>query len=285
MTTLAAPTRTPSSAPAPESNSPMRYLLSDALVFAGRNLAHIKELPERLIDVTIQPIMFVLLFAYVFGGAIAIQGGSYHEYLIGGILVQTLAFGMMRPAMSIATDLGEGVIDRFLALPTARMSYLLGHLIAELAGVALSMLILSISGLIVGWRTHTGVLDVVEAYALLTLFATAMIWLGTLIGLSVRSPDAVTGVAFLFVFPLTFISNAFVPIDSMPKLLKYFAQYNPLSVMVEAVRHLWGNPVARTSSHVWPLEHAVLASLIWIIGMFVVFIPLTVLRFKQRTTS
>jgi ABC-2 type transport system permease protein len=285
MTTVTAPVRAPSGAPAPESASPMRYLLSDALVFAGRNLAHIKELPERLIDVTIQPLMFVLLFAYVFGGAIAIQGGSYHEYLIGGILVQTLAFGMMRPAMSIATDLGEGVIDRFLALPTARMSYLLGHLIAELAGVALSMVILSVSGLIVGWRTHTGVLDVVEAYALLTLFATGMIWLGTLIGLLVRSPDAVTGVAFLFVFPLTFVSNAFVPIDSMPKVLKWIAEYNPLSVMVAAVRHLWGNPVAPTSSHVWPLEHAVLASLIWIIAMFAVFVPLTVLRFKQRTTS
>ena len=148
------------------------------------------------------------------------------------------------------------------------MAYLLGHVMAELAGMVLAIAILSLSGLIVGWRTHTGVLDVVAAYALLMLFATAMIWLGTLIGLLVRSPDAVTGVAFLFVFPLTFLSNAFVPIETLPKVLEYIASYNPISVIVAAVRELFGNPTAPTSNPAWPLEHAQIASLIWCLALW-----------------
>src|SRR4051794_22057229 len=231
--------------------SAARWLISDTLVFARRNLEHIRQLPEKLIEVTIQPLMFVVLFAYVFGGAIAVPGGNYREYLIGGILIQSLAFGLMGPAQKIATDLGEGVIDRFLSLPTARIAYLLGHYVAELAGIALATTILSITGLVIGWRPHTSVPDVIAAYAILLLFASAMIWIGTAIGLLVRSPDAVAGVVFVVVFPLTFVSNAFVPIGTLPKVLEYIAAYNPISVMTAAVRHLWGNPVAPTSLHAW----------------------------------
>ncbi len=184
---------------------------SDTRVYAGRNLRHIREIPEKLLDVTLQPLMFVLLFAYVFGGAIAVQGSNYREYLIAGILLQSLAFGLTGPATAIATDLTEGVIDRFRSLPSARSAYLSGHVLAELAGMGLSIVILLASGLLVGWRTHTDPLHVGGALGLLVLFAATMVVAGTLLGLLVRTPDAVMGVAFTVIFPLTFISNAFVP--------------------------------------------------------------------------
>src|SRR5690242_17108446 len=211
------------------------------LVFAGRNVQHIRRLPEKLLDVTIQPIMFVLLFAYVFGGAIGVPGGNYREFLIGGILVQSLSFAMVGPATAIATDLEEGVIDRFRALPAKRSAYLSGHFLAELGGMGLAISILLGSGLIVGWRTHTDVVHIITAIALLVLFAAAMVWVGTLIGLVVRTPDAVMGVGFTVVFPLTFISNAFVPTITMPGALRHFADWNPISALVAGTRELFGN--------------------------------------------
>src|SRR5215210_6419908 len=195
-------------------------LLTDSTIFARRNLEHIRQVPEKLTNVTVQPLMFVLLFAYVFGGAIKVDGAGYKEYLIGGILIQTLAFAMMGPAMSIATDLQEGVIDRFRSLPARRSAYLLGHYLAEMLGSILTIVILLGTGLIVGWRTHSPFLHVLEALALLLLFASAMIWLGLWLGILVRSPDAVMGIGFVIVFPVTFISNAFVPIDALPHVLQ-----------------------------------------------------------------
>src|SRR3954452_7409494 len=144
----------------------VRFGLSDSLVLARRNLSHVRQIPEKLLDVTVQPLMFVLLFAYVFGGAIAVDGGSYREYIIGGILIQSLAFGLVGPATTIATDLTEGVIDRFRSLPAARTAYLSGHYLAELAGLALSIAVLLTAGLIVGWRVHTDILHVGLALAL-----------------------------------------------------------------------------------------------------------------------
>jgi ABC transporter DrrB family efflux protein len=259
-------------------------LVSDTLVFAGRNLQHVRQIPEKLLDVTIQPVMFVLLFAYVFGGAIDV-GGSYREYLIGGILVQSLAFGMVGPATSIATDLSEGVIDRFRSLPTNRSAYLLGHFVAEMAGSLLAMAILLGSGLLVGWRTHTSVVEVAGALLLLFVFAAAMVWVGTWIGLLVRSPDAVMGIAFTAVFPLTFVSNAFVPIDSMPDALQWVASWNPVSAMVAAVRELFGNPAAPIAKDVWPMEHPVAAAVIYCGLLLAAGIPLALHRYRSRTTD
>lgn len=258
---------------------------SDTRVFAGRNLRHIRELPEKLLDVTIQPLMFVLLFAYVFGGAIAVQGSSYREYLMGGILVQTMAFGMMGPATSMATDLTEGVIDRFRSLPSKRSAYLAGHAVAELGGLCLSLSILLGTGLLVGWRTHTDLAHVGGGIALLVLFAAAMIGTGTLIGLSVRTPDAVMGVGFTTIFPLTFISNAFVPLETMPHALQVFAAWNPVSVIVAAVRELFGNPTAALEVSSWPMEHPVLAGTGYCLLIFVVTSALAVRRFRARTTD
>jgi ABC transporter DrrB family efflux protein len=263
----------------------MPYLVSDSLVLARRNLAHIRQLPEKLIDVTLQPLMFVLLFAYVFGGVIDVPGGSYREYLVGGILVQTLAFGVVGPATSLATDLQEGIVDRIRSLPTSRAAFLLGHLVAELSASVLAMTIMTISGLIVGWRIESGVGSAIAAYALLLLFAFTMLWIGMFMGVSVRTPDAVVGIGFTVIFPLTFVTNAFVPTDGLPHVLEVFAEWNPISAVVAAVRDLFGNPTATPDGAAWPLTHPVAASVLWCVAILAVMIPLTISRFRRRTTD
>jgi ABC transporter DrrB family efflux protein len=257
----------------------------DTRVFAGRNLAHIRQIPEKLLDVTVQPLMFVLLFSYVFGGAIAVDGGNYREYLIGGILLQSLAFGMTGPATSIATDLTEGVIDRFRSLPASRAAYLSGHVLAELLGMVVAITVLLGAGLVVGWRTHTDALHVGTALALLLAFAMAMTWVGTLIGLSVRSPDAVMGVGFTVVFPLTFLSNAFVPLGTLPTVLQHIAAWNPVSVLVAAVRELFGNPPGTVAQHSWPIDHPVAAGFAYCAVILAVAVPLALRRYRARTAD
>ena len=263
----------------------MRLYLSDSLVFARRRLAHVRQIPEKLIDVTLQPLMFVLLFAFVFGGVIDIPGGNYREYLIGGILVQTIAFGIMGPATSMATDLTEGIVDRFRSLPSSRSAFLSGHLIAELAAMTLAVAVMAASGLIVGWRIDASFGSAVAGFALLLLFAFAMLWVGTLLGVAARSTDAVTGALFLLVFPLTFLSNAFVPADGLPDGLRQIAEWNPVSVMVAAVRTLFGNPTALPADAAWPLAHPVPCALAWCALITAVALPLTIQRFRARTTG
>lgn len=257
----------------------------DSLVFAGRNVEHIRQIPEKLLDVTLQPLMFVLLFAYVFGGAIHVGGGNYREYIIAGILIQSLAFGMTGPATAIATDLTEGVIDRFRSLPASRVAYVTGHYFAEIAGMALSIVVLLGAGLLVGWRSHTDIWHVATAVALLLAFSSAMIWVGTWIGLKVRSPDAVMGVGFVAVFPLTFLSNAFVPISTLPEALQWIAAWNPISVMVAAVRELFGNPLSPLVKHTWPLEHPIPAAFIYCAVILAITVPAALRRYRIRTSD
>jgi ABC-2 type transport system permease protein len=264
---------------------PVAALLADALVFARRHAEHIRQIPEKLIDVTAQPIVFVLLFAFVFGGAIAVEGGSYREYLIGGILVHSLAFGMFGPAMTIATELQEGVIDRFRSLPVARSAYLVGHVLAELVANLLAITILVGCGLAIGWRTHTDAWHVAHALVLLVVFAAVMVWIGTWLGMAVRSPDAVQGIGFVLVFPLTFVSSAFVPIASMPEALQWVASLNPVSTLAAAARELFGNPVAPVTKDVWPATHPVAASWTWCLVLLAVVVPATLHRFQRRTSG
>ena len=285
-TVLVAPDQSPGlDHPADDARRRSGTLLSDAMVFARRNVEHTRQIPEKLLDVTVQPLMFVLLFAFVFGGAISVEGGNYREYLIGGILIQSLAFGMMGPAMAIANDLTEGVIDRFRSLPSARSAYLLGHFVAELAAVLMSITILLVTGYAIGWRTHSDVWQVGEAFALLVVFGSAMIWLGTWLGMMVRSSDAVQGIAFVVVFPLTFISSAFVPIQSMPDALQWVASFNPVSALVAAVRELFGNPVTPVTKDVWPMQHPVVAAWIYCAVILALVVPAALRRHRRRTTD
>lgn len=260
-------------------------LASNTAVLARRNFEHVRQIPEKLFDVTLQPLMFTLLFAYVFGGAIAVPNGSYHEYLIGGIFIQTLVFGVIGPGVAIASDLREGMVDRLRTLPIRRSAYLLGHAIAEWVTMLVALLVLTLAGLLVGWRIHTGVAEAIGGFALLGLFAMAMLWLGTTIGVGVRSPDAVQGIAFLVIFPLTFISNVFVPTAGLPSVLQTFAEWNPVSALVAAVRTLFGNPVASTAGAPWPLTHPVVASVIWSVLIIAVCVPLALNRYNARTTD
>jgi ABC-2 type transport system permease protein len=262
-----------------------RLLISDSLVIARRSLTHIRQIPEKLIDVTVQPLMFVLLFAYVFGGVIAVPGGSYRAYLIGGILVQTLTFGIIGPATSMATDLGEGIIDRFRSLPMLRPAFLLGHLAAELAASALAVTVMVLTGLLVGWRIDSGLPSALGGFALIALLAVTMLWLGTLVGVVARSPDVVTGIAFMIVFPLTFIASTFVPVGGLPSGLRQFAEYNPISCWSAGIRHLFGNPTATPAGSAWPLEHSVIASVIWCVGLIAVLVPVTLRAYRWRTTG
>jgi ABC-2 type transport system permease protein len=263
----------------------LRWEISDSLMLARRNVAHVRQVPERLLDATVQPLMFVLLFAYVFGGAIHVAGGGYREYLLGGILVQTLTFGIIGPALSIATDLTEGIVDRFRSLPMSRSAFLYGHLISDLAAATLALVIMTASGLIVGWRIHSDFTHALGGFALLVLFAFSMLWLGMLLGLLARTPDAVNGVAFILIFPLTFIANTFVPAGSLPDGLRQVAEYNPVSALAAAIRTLFGNPTALPSGAAWPLQHPVLSGIGWCAVILVVVVPLTIHRYRVRTAG
>jgi ABC transporter DrrB family efflux protein len=262
-----------------------RWLANDALALAGRNLAHVRQIPEKLLDVTLQPLVFVLLFAYVFGGVIAVPDGSYREYLVAGVLVQTLTFGIMGPGVSIATDLREGFVDRFRALPSSRWAYLLGHLFAEFASTLLALTMLVATGLVVGWSIHTDVLHAAAGFGLLGLYGCGMILVGTLVGISVRAPDAVAGIVFMTALPATFLANAFVPAEGLPDGLQQVAEYNPISAVVAAVRTLFGNPTALPAGAPWPLEHPVLAAFGWALLLLAIAAPLCLARFRARTTD
>ena len=253
----------------------------------GRNIEHIRQIPEKLLDVTLQPLMFVLLFAYVFGGAIAVQGGNYREYIIGGILIQSLAFGLTGPATAIATDLTEGVIDRFRSLPATRTAYLVGPLPrrARGHGAVDRRPAQRRAASSAGACTPTSLARRPARRPAARCSASAMIWIGTWIGLKVRSPDAVMGIGFVVVFPLTFLSNAFVPIDTLPTVLQWFAAWNPVSVVVTAIRELFGNPTVPTTVHSWPLDHPVLAAFLYCVVLLAIAVPASLRRYRARTSD
>jgi len=253
----------------------MSRLVSDTFVMAERNLVRLPRSPDLLIGFTIQPVMFVLLFVYVFGGAISTPGYEYVDFLIPGILVQNIAFGGFYTALGLAEDLTKGLIDRFRSLPTARASVLAGRTLSDIATNSLAIVVLLATGLIIGFRFDAGIGGIVGGIALLLLIGFAFSWIFALIGLLVSSPEAANGIGFTLIFPLTFISSAFVPVESMPAGLEQFAEYNPVSIFVDAMRSLWLGAPAGNS--VW-------ASVAWALALIAVFAPLAVARYR-RTTS
>ena len=261
-------------------------MVSDTLVIARRGLKHIRRQPEALTDATIQPIMFVLLFAFVFGGAIRVPGGgSYKEFLMGGIFAQTLTFGCFGVAIALAYDRTNGAIDRFHSLPISRAAVLAGHSVASLLRSLLPIVLMSITGLIVGWRIHNGVGEVLAAYGLMIAFSFAVIWLGVVLGSVVRTPEAVQGIAFVVIFPLTFIASTFVATNTLPEPLRTFAEWNPVTSLAGALRDLFGNPTGLVlPSDPWPIHHPVAYTLLWVLGMIAVAAPLAV-RFYQRSIA
>ena len=260
-------------------------VIGDAWVVARRGLLHMRRQPEALADVTLQPVLFVLPLAYGFGGAIQVSGGGYREFLMGGIFAQTIVFGAFGVAIALAYDRSNGAIDRFRSLPMARGAVLGGHAVASLIRGLLPIVLMSLCGLIVGWRIHTSVADAVGGYALMIAFSFAVIWLGVLLGSLLPSAEAVQGVAFVVIFPVTFIASTFVPVGTLPGVLRTIAEWNPVTAMSEALRQLFGNPRGDFGADPpWPLDHPVPYSLIWIAAMVAVCAPLAI-RAYQRTVS
>ena len=255
----------------------------DVRVLTKRSLARIRREPETLSEVTIQPIMFVLMFAYVFGGAIQIPGGgSYNEYLIGGMLGMGLAQTAPGTAVAVVSDMATGLIDRFRSLPMSRAAVLTARTLADLLTQMIGALVVAGVGLAIGWRVHTSAGDVIEAFALALLFGYAFTWAGVCLGMVLRSPEAAQQTGFVIFLPLTFISSAFVPTQGMPGWLQPIAEWNPLSSLAAACRQLFGNPNPAAAVQVWPAQHPELAVICWSAAILVVFAPLAVHLYRSK---
>ncbi|MEG3630584.1 ABC transporter permease [Streptomyces poriticola] len=271
------------------SPNPVGQSVRDSLVVARRNVIRMARIPEMLIFGLIQPIMFVVLFSYVFGGSINVPGAGlsasgYREFLMAGIFAQTVTFATAGAGAGIADDMHKGLIDRFRSLPMARGAVLTGRTLADLVQTALTLVVLGVVALIVGWRTHENLGKVLAGFALLLLLGYAFSWIGALIGLSVRTPEAATSGGLIWLFPLTFISNAFVPPENMPAFLQTVANWNPFSTTVQACRELFGNlPAGYPVPDAWPMQHPVWASLLWSLLIIVVFRTLAVRKYRSAT--
>lgn len=254
----------------------------DAHVVAKRNVIKIKRVPEVLVFVLLSPIMFVLLFAYVFGGAIDVPGGSYREFLIGGIFAQTVIFGATFTGAGLADDMQKGIISRFRSLPMSRSAVLVGRTASDVIYNVLSLLIMALTGFLVGWRLHNGFVKGALGFILLLAFAYAFSWVMAYVGLLVPSVEVINNASFMVIFPLTFVANTFVPSESLPAALRHFAEWNPVSAVTQAARELFGNiPPGTPKPTAWPLENPVLYTIIWIIAIIAIFAPLAVHRFSK----
>jgi ABC-2 type transport system permease protein len=262
------------------SSTSFRAAVSDGTIVAWRNLKRVPRIPELAIFAVLQSIMFVLLFAFVFGGAIPLPGGgSYREYLMPGIYVQTLGFASITTAIGMADDMNKGLIDRFRSLPMARSGVLSGRTVADVVYNIGILIVLMLSGLVVGWRVHGSVGEFLFACFLLLFFTFAMAWIGVLLGLLVPSVEVAQQLGFLVIFPLTFLSNAFVPTETLPSALQPIAEWNPFSALTAATRELFGNPNPYPSGS-FPSEHAIFMSLAWTVVLLAVFAPMAVQRYR-----
>ena len=262
--------------------TPLSRFLSDGWVTTKRNVLKIRRVPDILVFTLIQPIMFVLLFTYVYGGVIDIPGSSYVEFLMAGIFAQTVVFGSTYSGSAMAQDLKDGIIDRFRTLPMSPAAVLVGRTNGDMLINASSMVVMMITGFIVGWRIRSSFGEALFAVVLLLLFAYAFSWVMAYIGMSVRSPEIINNVSFLILFPLTFISNAFVPSDTLPTPLRVFAEWNPVSALVQAARELFGNvPEGMPAGDTWTAQNPVLTVLIGLAVMLVIFVPLSIRKFQS----
>jgi ABC transporter DrrB family efflux protein len=258
-------------------------LVAASAMVVRRNLIHIKRMPELLLDVTIQPVMFVLLFAYVFGSSIAVPGTNYREFLVPGIMAQTIVFSSFIVALGLTSDLDKGIVDRLKSLPISRSTILVGRSISSLIHSSIGVTVMAATGLLIGWRIRDGFAHAVAAFAILLLFGFAMIWVGIWVGSIMRSVEAVNGFMFTVMFPLTFVANTFAPTTSMPTWLRTIAEWNPVSSLTQSLRELWGNGSPAPASAAWPLHHAELVTVAWSLAIAAAFAPLALVAFRRRS--
>jgi len=260
--------------------------LRDVAVLSGRNLVHIAREPLQLSDVTIQPVLFTLLFVYVFGSGVVLPGGgSYTDFAIAGLLALNITTSAMGTAVGLSTDLNTGVIDRFRTLPMWRAAVLVGRSVADLATAALCALIVAVTGLAIGWRPDAGIPSVIAGFALFLLFSYALSWGCGCLGIVSKGPESAQGVGLVILFPLAIVSNGLVPTQHMPAVLRFIADWNPVSAVTAAARQLWGNPNPSAAVHAWPMQHPVAATLLWSAALLVIFVPLATLLYRRRTTG
>ncbi|MFF3221400.1 ABC transporter permease [Nocardia suismassiliense] len=263
----------------------LSMVVSDSLTIAKRGVIKIRRVPDVLIFSTLSPIMFVLLFAYIFGSAIEIPGVSYREFMIGGIFAQTVVFGASFTGAALAEDMQKGIIDRFRSLPMAPSAVLIGRTLSDVVINVVSLTVMSLTGLAIGWRIRGSFLDAVLAFLLLLLFAYAVSWIMAYVGLLVRAPEVFNNASFIVVFPLTFIGNTFVPSDKLPTVLRVIAEWNPVSALTQATRDLFGNTsaVAPTPT-AWSLRNPEVTTLIWVVVIMAIFVPLAVRQYKKTVS-
>lgn len=262
--------------------TPLGMLFSDGWVTTKRNLIKIIRVPDILFFTLLQPIMFVLLFTYVYGGVVDIPGSSYAEFLMAGIFAQTVVFGSTFSGSAMAQDLKDGIIDRFRTLPMNPAAVLIGRTNGDMFINAASMAVMMLTGFIVGWRVRSSFGEAVLAVGLILLFAYAFSWVMSYVGMSVRSPEIINNVSFLILFPITFISNAFVPSSTLPGPLRAFAEWNPVSALVQSSRELFGNVAPGLPvGDAWTAQNPLATVLIGVAVMLAVFVPLSVRKFAQ----
>ncbi|MFJ7287808.1 ABC transporter permease [Curtobacterium sp. AB451] len=265
--------------------SPAAVWLEDGWTVTKRNLIKIKRSPDMLVFAVLQPIMFVLLFSQVYGGAIQVQGTDYTQFLMAGIFAQTVVFGATFSGSAMAQDLKEGLIDRFRTLPMSASAVLVGRTNSDLVLNGISMAIMMLTGLAVGWRVNSSPLEFLAGIGLLLLFSYAFSWVMALLGMSVKTPEVINNASFMILFPLTFISNAFVPSDTLPLVLRVFAEWNPVSSLVQAARELFGNVGSAPVPDIWTMQHPVVTVLIGIAVMLVVFVPWSVNKYTRISSK
>jgi ABC-2 type transport system permease protein len=254
---------------------------SDGWTVTKRNLIKIKRSPDMLVFAVIQPIMFVLLFSQVYAGAIKVQGTDYVQFLMAGIFAQTVVFGSTFSGSAMAQDLKEGIIDRFRSLPMSSSAVLIGRTNSDLVLNTISMTIMMTTGLVVGWRVNSSLPEFLGGVALLLLFSYAFSWVMALLGMTVKTPEVINNASFIILFPLTFVSNAFVPSETLPTALRVFAEWNPVSSLVQAARQLFGNVGSAPVPEIWTMQHPVATVLVGIAAMLLVFVPLAIRKFAS----
>jgi ABC transporter DrrB family efflux protein len=263
----------------------LRDALRDVVVMTGRNLVHIAREPLRLSDVTVQPVLFTLLFIYVLGAGLALPDhGSYKEFAIAGLLAMNLVTSAIGTAVGLSDDLGTGVIDRFRTLPMWKPAVLVGRSLTDLLTATLCALIVIATGVVIGWRPHAAASDVVAGFAIFLLFSYALSWGCACIGLFSRDAESSQGIGLVILFPLAIVSDALVPTQHMPSVVRAIADWNPVSAVTAACRSLFGNPNPAAAIHAWPLQHPVLASLIWSAALLAIFAPLATKLYRTRTS-
>jgi len=259
---------------------------TDVAALTRRNLVHIGREPLQLSDVTVQPVLFTLLFVYVFGAGVAVPGGGkYAAFAVAGLLALNLTTSAMGTAVGLSSDLSNGVIDRLRTLPMWRPAVIVGRSLADLLTATLCAAIVAATGLVVGWRPERGLALALAGFGVFLLFSYALSWCCACLGIVSKGPESAQGVGLVLLFPLAFVSNSLVPTQHMPTVIRAIADWNPVSAVTAAARELFGNPNPSASISAWPMQHPVVASIAWSIALLAVFAPLATLLYQRRTAE